>query len=275
MNSITHVEHVMGTAVTFEVVAGDVSPATVDHAIVTAVSLLHDVDDMFSLWQPGSPMSRLQRGDLSLSEVPIEIGEVLLVCESMRQMTGGWFDARRMPAGVDPTGYVKGWAAQRALDVIRDAGAAAALVNAGGDAVGFGWPAPHQPWRLGVRDPLSAASLVGVVALEPSEGARVALATSGTYERGEHLIDPATGMPATAEVTSASVIGPDLGVADAVATALAVGGRACAAVLDAPGYSALLLHGDGSRTVIGNFRLLPMPSYSAAGIPPSLVQHQS
>jgi thiamine biosynthesis lipoprotein len=265
---VQHLEHVMGTAVTFDVVPGGVSPAAVDHAIATACADLHRMDDVFSLWQPNSPMSRLQRREVDLGAVPLEIGEVLIACESVRQMSGGWFDAKRMPDGVDPTGYVKGWAAQRALNILRDEGVPAALVNAGGDAAGFGWPDAHRPWRLGVRDPHTPAGLIGIVALEPMPGERVALATSGTYERGPHLIDPRTGEPATADVISASVIGPDLGVADALATALAVGGRVCAGQLDAPGYSALLLHGDGSRTVIGNFRLLPMPSYAAAGIPP-------
>jgi len=269
VSDVQHVEQVMGTAVTFDVVPGDASPATVDLAIESACAVLHDADDVFSLWQPASPMSRLQRHEVELSAVPLEVGQVLLACETMRQMTGGWFDARRMPRGVDPTGYVKGWAAQRALEVLSDAGVEAALVNAGGDAVAFGWPTAHRPWRLGIRDPESVGGLVGIVALEPLGRERVALATSGTYERGEHLIDPATGLAATSDVTSASVLGPDLGVADALATALAAGGRACASVLDAPGYSGLLLHADGGRTVIGNFRLLPMPSYAAAGIPPA------
>jgi thiamine biosynthesis lipoprotein len=265
---IQHVEQVMGTAVTFDVVPGDVSPAAVDHAIATACADLHRMDEVFSLWQPSSPMSRLHRGEVDLGGVPLEIGEVLIACESVRQMSGGWFDAKRMPGGVDPTGYVKGWAAQRALNILRDAGVPAALINAGGDAAAFGWPEAHRPWRLGVRDPHSVGGLIGIVALEPMPGERVALATSGTYERGPHLIDPRTGEPTTADVVSASVIGPDLGVADALATALAVGGRACTGQLDAPGYSALLLHADGGRTVIGNFRLLAMPSFAAAGIPP-------
>lgn len=268
VTNITHVEHVMGTAVTFEVVPGTVASATVDEAVSAACTMLHDVDDVFSLWKDNSPMSRLRRGEVDQPDVPLEIGEVLLACETMRQMTGGWFDARRMPGGVDPTGYVKGWAVQRALDVLRDCGVEAALVNGGGDAAAFGWPSAHRPWRLGVRDPKSVSGLVGIVALEPALDERIALATSGTYERGEHLIDPATGRPATSDVSSASVLGPDLAVADALATALAAGGRACASVLDAPGYSGLLLHADGTRTVIGHFRLLPMPSYSAAGIPP-------
>jgi thiamine biosynthesis lipoprotein len=268
-----HVEQVMGTAVTFDLVTGDVPTPVVDQALESACALLHDVDDVFSVWQRDSPMSRLRRHEVEPADVPLEVGEVLLACETMRQMTGGWFDARRMPGGVDPTGYVKGWAAQRALFVLHEAGVPAALVNAGGDAVCFGWPQAHRPWRLGVRDPRSVGGLVGVVALEPVGDEPVALATSGTYERGEHLIDPATGAPARSDVTSASVLGPDLGVADALATALAAGGRACASVLDAPGYCGLLLHTDGSRTVIGNFRLLPMPSFAAAGIPPFAAVH--
>jgi len=76
------------------------------------------------------------------------------------------------------------------------------------------------------------------------------LATSGTSERGSHILDPHTEM-ATAEILSASVIGPDLALADALATGVAAGGlRALRRVADLDGYAALCLdrHGRWSAT---------------------------
>jgi thiamine biosynthesis lipoprotein len=49
------------------------------------------------------------------------------------------------------------------------------------------------------------------------------IATSGRYERGDHVLDPRTGNPVTG-LASVTVVGPDLGLADAYATALMVMG---------------------------------------------------
>lgn len=67
--------------------------------------------------------------------------EVLDLCENARRASGGWFDPWAMPAGVDPTGLVKGWAVEQALAVLHEAGMEAAMVNGGGDIAVFGAPA--------------------------------------------------------------------------------------------------------------------------------------
>jgi FAD:protein FMN transferase len=223
-------------------------------ALRRAIATLHEADDVFSTWKAGSPMSRLRRGEIRLEQAPREIAEVLALCENARDASGGWFDPWRLPGGVDPTGLVKGWAAQRALGVLRDAGAAGAMVNAGGDIAVFGEPHDGEPWRIGIRDPRSADGLLCVVAIR-STGA---LATSGTYERGAHIVDPATGRPAT-DVLSATVAGPDLSLADALATAVvASGGRVLERIARLPGYSALVVDGEfGVRATSGFPGLLP------------------
>ena len=111
------------------------------------------------------------------------------LCRQARAASGGWFDPWRLPGGVDPTGLVKGWAAELALAELRGS-AAAAMVNAGGDIAVFGEPEPGQQWRIGIRDPLSADRLLAVVALG---GHDRAVATSGAYERGAHVLDPGSG----------------------------------------------------------------------------------
>ena len=123
-----------------------------------------------------------------------------------------------LPGGVDPTGYVKGWAAQRALDELRYAGLDGAMVNAAGDIASFGASSPHGVFRVGVTRPDAPLELACVVEL------RGAIATSGTYERGEHLVNPRDARRAAA-VASASVTGADLALCDALATALCVGGE--------------------------------------------------
>lgn len=235
----------MGTVVSFSVQLrcrdGCPDPPDARALLEEACSSLHRADDVFSTWNPDSPMSRLRAGSLTLAGVPPEVEEVLTLCTHARELSGGWFDPWAMPGGVDPTGLVKGWAAARALDVLRDHRVEAALVNAGGDIAAFGMPGPMSPWRIGIRHPWNRSALACVVRVE------AAVATSATYERGDHLIDPSTGSPA-ARAASATVTGPDLAIADALATALAVGGdEVLSAIEGLGGYEGYLIRRDGTE----------------------------
>jgi thiamine biosynthesis lipoprotein len=114
------------------------------------------------------------------------------------------------------------------------------MVNAGGDVAAFGEPEAGRCWRIGIRDPRSAAGLLTVVELHG------ALATSGTYERGEHVLDPHTGRPARGPL-SASVSGPELALADAFATGVIAGGeQALDAIASLEGYQTLVVHDEGA-----------------------------
>jgi thiamine biosynthesis lipoprotein len=242
---VKHVEHVMGTAVSFDVRGGT------GDALAAACAVLHRADAVFSTWQPDSPMSRLRRGELSVAQAPGEIAEVLDRCDQAKRLSGGWFDPWRMPGGVDPTGLVKGWAAQQAADTLRTAGADAAMVNAAGDIVTFGEPASGRPWRVGIREPRDPDLIGWVVAVRDG-----AVATSAAYERGDHVIDPHTGSPASAAL-SATVTGPDLTLADALATALFASGVDGLHLIDAlPRYSALVVGPDGEAGLTEEFPLV-------------------
>jgi FAD:protein FMN transferase len=185
--------------------------------------------------------------------MPPEFGEVVDECQAARQASGGWFDPWAMPGGFDPTGLVKGWAAERALAVLRRAGLPGALVSGGGDVAVFGAPARGERWRAGVRHPWRADALAGIVEVD------AAMATSGSYERGPHLIDPRTGRPAN-RAASATVTGPSLGLADALATAVAVGGdEALAIVATVAGYAGYLIRPDGSETLTAGIAFLREP----------------
>ncbi|MGE5133618.1 MAG: FAD:protein FMN transferase [Gemmatimonadota bacterium] len=237
--TIHHREDVMGTVVTIDVylAAGATArqAAAARQRIAGACAVLHRADEVFSTWRPGSPLSRLRRGEITAGQAPPEMARVLARCAVAREVSGRWFDPWAMPGGVDPTGYVKGWAAQRALGILGGPGVCGAIVNAAGDLASSGGLAGGQPFRIGIADPAAPRQLAAVVRLTG------AIATSGTYERGRHLIDPRTGRPA-AGAASASVTGPDLGLADALATALAVTGET--GPLPA-GYEALIIGFDG------------------------------
>jgi len=111
-----------------------------------------------------------------------------------------------------------------------------------GDIASTGSLGHDQPFRIGIPDPFSPRRLAEVVHLTG------AIATSGTYERGNHLIDPHSGRP-LARSASASVTGPDLGLADALATALAVAGSPGLDMIEAvEGYEALVIALDAAVT---------------------------
>ena len=243
----------MGTVVTIDVYTGrDITDAQVSEVrrqLGRARAILRRADEIFSTWQPRSPVSRLRSGEITAAQAPAEVADVLERCAAARQLTGGWFDPWAMPGGVDPTGYVKGWAAQQALAAFTAPWIAGAMVNAAGDIATAGGLAGGQPFRVGIADPAAPRRLAEIVELTG------AIATSGSYERGDHLIDPHSGHPA-ARVASASVTGPDLGLADALATALAVAGEpGLAFIQPIEGYEALIIGHDGSRRWTERFPL--------------------
>ncbi len=248
---VRHRETVMGTVVTFDVYArpgtADVPLGDVGEQLAAAVGILHRTDEVFSTWKPDSPVSRLRRGELAATEAPAEVAEVMMACAAAREASGGWFDPWAMPGGFDPTGYVKGWAAQRALTAFAADWIAGAIVNAAGDIASWGRQPAGQPFRIGIADPAAPRQLTEIVELTGS------IATSGSYERGTHLLDPWSGQPA-ARVASATVAGPDLGLADALATALAVAGEAGLAFIEPlDEYEAMVIGFDGGKRRTRNF----------------------
>jgi thiamine biosynthesis lipoprotein len=242
---VHHLEEVMGTIVTIDVYTvrevTDAEAAALRGRLDRACAVLRRADEVFSTWRRDSPVSRLRRGEISLAQAPPEVAEVATRCAAARELSGGWFDPWAMPGGFDPTGYVKGWAAQNAAAALPGEIVCGALVNAAGDIASSGGMGRGQPFRIGIADPAAPRRLAAVVELTG------AIATSGTYERGSHLIDPHSGRPA-ARAASASVTGPDLGVADALATALAVAGEpGLVLVKPLDGYEAFVIGYDGTR----------------------------
>lgn len=236
----------MGTVVSFSVIDG---PPSSPQALEAACAELHRLDELFSTYRPASAVSRLRRGELGPGRLPRELEEVLTRCRRTREITGGWFDPWAMPDGFDPSGLVKGWAVERAAGILRAGGVRSALINGGGDIACFGSPPGGGPWRIGIRHPWRDDALAAVV--ERDGGA---VATSGTYERGEHLIDPHTGCHRAA-LASATVLGPDLALADALATALAVAGvELLPCVLELDGHEAHLIGWDGTEHTTAGLR---------------------
>ena len=141
---------------------------------------------------------------------------------------------------LDPSGVVKGWSIERAAHILEAHGHTDFAINAGGDIAIRGHAAPDTPWTVGIRHPDDRDALAMVLdVVGPA-----AVATSATYERGAHIIDPRTGQPTT-ELASVTVIGPDLTLVDAYATAVFVMGlQASNGSPGHPGYDAMAITHD-------------------------------
>jgi FAD:protein FMN transferase len=211
---VREVQEVMGMPVTIDVRDEAVGPA----ALAEAFADLRDVDRRFSTYREDSEVSRIDRGELRPAEASAAVRQVLDLCRRYEQATGGCFSAW-IGGRLDPSGLVKGWAIDRACSILERHGARNYLVDAGGDVAARGHSGRGAPWRVGIRHPVRRALVVRVVLASD-----LAVATSGTYEKGAHVLDPRTGRPA-AELLSVTVVGSDILEADVYATAALAMGR--------------------------------------------------
>ena len=214
--------HVWGTVLFLDVGSSALSEAAMDAAVEEVKKFVYGVDEDFSTYKDGSLVSRLRRGEISIDVCPDDVQEVWGLCAAARDLTDGAFDPWAVAGGFDPSGYVKGWAADRVAQILMTAGCEHIQVNAAGDLTlrgGINEKGVVGPWQIGVVNPDNRQEVLRI--FEINDGA---IATSGTYERGAHIFDPATGTIAIG-AKSATVLGPDGGLTDALATALMVSGE--------------------------------------------------
>jgi FAD:protein FMN transferase len=202
------VEHVMGMPIVVDVRDDGVD----DGELEPMFDWLRLVDERFSTYKPWSEISRLGRGELALEDACEDVREVLVRCDELRGETEGYFDAWA-GGSLDPSGLVKGWSVDRAAEILDEAGLRTYAINAGGDIRLRGGAVPEPSWLIGIQHPLERDQIAAVI-----EGTDLAIATSGTYARGEHVLDPHTGRPPR-DVLSVTIVGPNLATADAYATA--------------------------------------------------------
>jgi len=118
----------------------------------------------------------------------------------------------------------KGYAANRAMQVMKDLGIKSGMVNAGGDLVTWGPSPKGKEWPVGIADPNQYGKIFAWLSVKD-----LALVTSGDYQkfftyngtRYGHIIDPKTGYPVTG-IKSVSILCPDAELADALATGVYV-----------------------------------------------------
>ena len=217
---------VWGTEIYLDVSSTKLDETEIDRVIEGVEAFFFDVDEELSTFKENSSVSRIRSGKLKIDDAPDMVKEVWRGCLKARELTFGAFDPWSVEGGFDPSGFVKGWAAEKAADMLVHAGCELVQVNAAGDLSLRG-----GPWKIGIVNPDNKSEIVQVFQVTDEN-----IATSGHYEKGAHIKDPHTGVIAIG-AKSGTVIGPDGGLTDAFATALMVDGKDAAQWIGNPELS--------------------------------------
>jgi thiamine biosynthesis lipoprotein len=223
--------------------------AAAREAWAAVVADLREADRVFSTWREDSWVSRLARGEVELTECPPELLEVLELGNAAADASRGAFAVCR-PDGhggtvFDPSGVVKGWAAERAARHLAELPETDHCLSAGGDVLAWTADPVGRPWTVGVEDPSDPHRVIARIPVW-----RGAVATSGSAHRGAHVVDARTGLPPVG-VRQVTVVGDSLTAVDIDATSAFALGRDAAAWLRSRGRSGVVVRDDGCAEVIG------------------------
>jgi FAD:protein FMN transferase len=208
--------------------------------------VFHRIDARFSTYKPDSEVSRFIRKQLSEAELSPQLEKIIKECRRAAKQTDGYFSAWAAGA-FDPSGYVKGWAIAEAGKTIETLGFKTYCISAGGDILARS--DSDKVWNIGIQDPTNPKKIIKKLGI--SNGA---VATSGNYERGSHIINPKTGKPAD-DLLSVTITGPDILKADILATAcFAMGPKAAAFMKTEPDYQLYLLAAVTGEIISDDFR---------------------
>lgn len=164
---------------------------------------------------------------------------------------------RKEGMSIDLGGIAKGYAVDKAFELLKKLGYKNMIVNAGGD-LRAGGQKFGQPWLIGIQDPRNSEKLITKISLTDN-----ALATSGDYEkffiyqgkRYHHIINPKDGLPSEG-CRSVSVIAKEGILADAMATTIFVLGpeRGYKVCQNEKELDCLIIDNDGNINITPNLK---------------------
>jgi thiamine biosynthesis lipoprotein len=213
-----HVFETMGTVASIDV------PEKHAGTMAALESIFRTVDGRYSLYRADSELSRIADGRLTLLTASQTLRDSYARSLEWRHATGGLFTPHRPDGVLDLNGIVKAEAIAEAGALLDSDGCNRWTIDVGGDILVRHYPVRQhpadQPWLLGISDPADAAGLLCSIAMR---GARRAVATSGSAQRGDHIWLGGELRPA--EYLQVTVVADDIITADVLATAIVAGGR--------------------------------------------------
>ncbi len=213
----------MGTVLSIRS-GGPVAPELGAQAREAVGSVFASWDTRFSLYRDDSELSRINRGELRLTQASPMLRDCYAAALDWRDRTDGVFTPHRADGVLDLSGVVKALAIDEAGGALRGLGLVNWSLNAGGDILVAGDQAPGLDWVAGLVDPDDRGRTLAAVPLAlPLR----AVATSGSAERGDHIWT-AVGDGAS-PYRQVSVFARDIVTADVLATTIVAGGEAALA----------------------------------------------
>lgn len=210
-------------------------------AIDGARQVIESLEAEYSLYRPESPISQLARGEVALDSLSDDFRDTYARAIEWRNETGGAFTPHRGDGVIDLAGIVKADAIAAAAHVLRAHGITDFSLNCGGDIVVSGL---ERTWPIAIGHPTRTLDVIATVNLDASH---CAIATSGTFDRGEHIWRQEHTGP---RIVSATVIGSDIVEVDVWATAIVSGGHDLASSAGSRGLA--VMYCDESETMFAN-----------------------
>lgn len=211
-------------------------------------------------------MDRIWNFDGSMSQIPNEIdikNSIALVgfgkIQLNKEESTVFLTQKGMKIGFGAIG--KGYAADKAKELLLKLDVVAGIINASGDMITWGKQPNNEDWKVAITNPLNKESSYALLPIYEK-----AIVTSGDYEkftefdgiRYSHIIDPRTGYPATG-IISVSVLAPKAELADALATSIFVMGKEAGLdrINQIPNVECIIIDDQGNVSTSNNIEIIP------------------
>lgn len=238
------IRFIMGMPITIEIIRCQ------DKAVFKKVfDFFRQVDTQFSPYKKNSEVTHINQGLIKPTQYSSQMKQIIGLAQKTKQQTGGFFEIYNNEV-LDPSGLVKGWAILEAAEIIKKSGYQNFYIDAGGDIQSSGKNKQEQNWRIGIRNPFNPAEIIKVIQIESA-----GVATSGNYERGEHIYNPKGSL--SDDLVSITVVGKNIFDADRFATAaFAMGQKGIEFIDQTPGLEGYAILKDGVAISTRNFNQL-------------------
>ena len=234
---------IMAMPVVIEIVDSDATQEVFEEVF----SYLRSIDERFSVFKKNSEITLFNEGKILEKDLSSEMQEILELSDKTKKETNGFFDIF-YNGKIDPSGLVKGYAIYKGAQILYKRGFKNFYVEIAGDIEISGLNKDSKKWAIGIRNPFNKAENVKVLYLTDC-----GIATSGTYENGEHIYIPGEQKKAN-EIMSLTVVGPNVYEADRFATAcFAMGKNGINFIEQLPDFEGYMIDHEGIATFTSGF----------------------